>query len=299
VPNYRPDTFINTPPAPSPGSTVNSRDVTFTYASNRDYVTFECSLDGSDFSDCPSQGQTYTDLSDGQHQFEVRARDAGNNEDLSPATRTWTIDATAPTTPAITGPADNSFDTDGSVTLSGTAEPDSIVKVFDGTTAKGTTPPVDSSGSWSMTLSAVGEGSHTYTAKATDAAGNTSGSGGPITVKVDTTKPTVIGTTPLNRATNVARGTNLTATFSEKMSTVNMTTFKLFKVNADGTQTQITDVVVSLSSDRHVAKLDPFGTTTTLLARNTKYKGVITTETKDLSRNSLAQQKSWTFTTKP
>ncbi|HEX2742447.1 MAG TPA: hypothetical protein VHM69_18550, partial [Rubrobacter sp.] len=52
VPNYRPDTFISTPPAPSPGSTVNSKDVTFTYASNRNYVTFECSLDGSDFSQC-------------------------------------------------------------------------------------------------------------------------------------------------------------------------------------------------------------------------------------------------------
>jgi Bacterial Ig-like domain len=91
-----------------------------------------------------------------------------------------------------------------------------------------------------------------------------------------------------------------TATFSEKMgaSTVNTTTFKLFKVNADGTQTQITDVVVSLSSDGLTATLNPFGEKTTLLARSTKYKGVITTGTKDLAGNSLAQQKSWSFTTK-
>lgn len=113
VPNYRPDTFINTPPAPSPGSTVNSKDVTFTYASNRNYVTFECSLDGSDFSQCPSQGQTYSDLSEGQHLFKVRARDAGNNEDLSPATRTWKVDTVAPTVnnvspaDAVTGVASN------------------------------------------------------------------------------------------------------------------------------------------------------------------------------------------------
>ena len=99
----------------------------------------------------------------------------------------------------------------------------------------------------------------------------------------------------------MARGTDLTASFSEKMgaSTVNTTTFKLFKVNTDGTQTQITNVVVSLSPDGLTATLNPFGvqTPTLLLARSTKYKGVITTGTKDLAGNSLAQQKSWIFTT--
>jgi hypothetical protein len=98
----------------------------------------------------------------------------------------------------------------------------------------------------------------------------------------------------------VGRGTNLTASFSETMgaSSVNTTTFKLYKVNPDGTQTQITDVVVGLSSDGLTATLNPFGAKTTLLARSTKYKGVITTGTKDLAGNPLAQQKSWTFTTK-
>jgi hypothetical protein len=107
-------------------------------------------------------------------------------------------------------------------------------------------------------------------------------------------------TTPQSGATGVGRGTNLTATFSEKMetSTVNTTTFKLYKVNSDGTQTQITDVVVSLSSDGLKATLNPFGSKTTLLANRTKYKGVITTGTKDLAGNPLAQQRSWTFTTK-
>jgi Tol biopolymer transport system component len=210
-------------------------------------------------------------------------------------------DCTAPAPPIITSPANNSFDTDGSITISGTAEAGSIVKVFEGSTSKGTTP-VGSSGAWSTTLDAVGEGAHTYTAKATDAANNTSESSNPVTVKVDITKPTITATTPLNRTTNVARGTNLTATFSEQMmtSSIKGKTFKLFMVNADGTQTQITDVVVSLSSDDGLtAKLNPFGTTTTVLARNTKYKGVLTTGTKDLAGNSLAQRKSWTFTTKP
>jgi Bacterial Ig-like domain len=122
----------------------------------------------------------------------------------------------------------------------------------------------------------------------------------PSGVTVDTTQPMVKSTTP-SGVKRVARGTDLTASFSEKMepSSVDATTFKLFKVNSDGTQTQITDVVVSLNSDDGLkATLNPFGEKTTLLARSTKYKGVMTTGTKDLAGNSLAQQKSWTFTTK-
>jgi hypothetical protein len=89
---------------------------------------------------------------------------------------------------------------------------------------------------------------------------------------------------------------------------INTTTFKLFKVNLDGTQTQITNVTVALSTDGLVATLNPFGSsTTTHLARGTKYKAVITTGARDVAGNQLdqnstlsgSQQKAWTFTTSP
>jgi hypothetical protein len=91
------------------------------------------------------------------------------------------------------------------------------------------------------------------------------------------------------------------------ISSINKSTFKLFKVNPDGTQTQITNVTVALSTDGLVATLNPFGSsTTTHLARNTKYKAVITTGAKDVAGNPLdqsttagLQQKTWTFTTSP
>jgi hypothetical protein len=91
-------------------------------------------------------------------------------------------------------------------------------------------------------------------------------------------------------------------------SSITTSTFKLFKVNPDGTQTQITNVTVGLSTDELVATLNPFGTsTTTHLARGTKYRGVITTGAKDVADNQLDQntttagfqQKSWSFTTSP
>jgi hypothetical protein len=101
-----------------------------------------------------------------------------------------TPDVTAPSAPAITSPADNSYDNDGNFTVSGTAEANSTVELFEGTTSKGTTQ-AEGQGNWSKALTGVAQGSHTYTAKATDAAGNISGASNARTVIVDTTAPTV------------------------------------------------------------------------------------------------------------
>src|SRR5215217_771551 len=119
--------------------------------------------------------------------------------------------------------------------------------------------------------------------------------------------PRVASTSPANNAIGVAPSSNLTATFSEKMDplSISKSTFKLFKVNTAGSTTQITNVSVSLSTDGLVATLDPFETsTTTHLAKGTKYKGVITTGAKDVAGNPLdqqpttagSQQKVWSFT---
>jgi hypothetical protein len=125
------------------------------------------------------------------------------------------------------------------------------------------------------------------------------------TIIEDTIKPRVSTATPTGP--EIGRGTNVAATFSEKMSPTSITksTFKLFKVTSSG-MTQVTNVTVTLSSDGLKATLNPYGTSSTLLAARTKYKAVVTTGAKDLAGNALDQnsttagnqQKSWTFTTK-
>ena len=153
-------------------------------------------------------------------------------------------------------------------------------------------------------------GQHTFSVRAVDKAGNvdpTPASRSWTIETADTQAPKVTSTVPASNATGVKRNTNLTATFSEKMdpSTLTKSTFKLFKVNTDGSTTQITNVSVTPSTDGLKATLNPFGTSTTLLAKSTKYKAIVTTGAKDVAGNPLDQnpttsgnqQMVWSFKT--
>jgi bacillolysin len=302
----------------SDSGTSNSDDITnnntptFNGTAEAD-STVKIYVDGVEKGSGTATGGSYSittsALDDGPRSVTIKATDAaGNTSDASDALNV-TIDTTiaTPAAPDLVTASDSgssnsdNITNDTTPTFNGTAEAGASVSVLVDGVEKGS--GTATGGSYSITTSALDDDQHSVTVKTTDAAGNTSGPSNSRTVTVDTAKPQISNTTPLAGTTNVARGTNLTATFSEKMtaSSVNTTTFKLFKVNSDGTQTRITDVVVSLSANGLKATLNPFGvqTPTLLLARNTKYKGVVTTGAKDLAGNSLAQQKSWTFTTKP
>ena len=84
-------------------------------------------------------------------------------------------------------------------TFTGTAEPESTVTIYDtdGTTSLGSTTATG--GNWSVTTgSALSDGDHTITAKATDAAGNTGAASGGLVVTINTTIPHVILSPVLN-----------------------------------------------------------------------------------------------------
>lgn len=115
-----------------------------------------------------------------------------------------------------------------------------------------------------------------------------------VTSPLDTTSPKVDAVKPAEDAEDVTRTTNVTATFSERMdpSTLNTSTFKLFKVNKSGTTSRIADAPVRLSADGLRARLNPFGASTSELAPNTRYKAVVTAGAKDLAGNRLDQNSS-------
>ncbi len=77
---------------------------------------------------------------------------------------------------------------DNTLTLTGTAEAGSTVKVYDGTTLLGSAI-ANGSGAWTYTTAALANGAHSLTATATDAAGNTGAASTALAVTVDTTAP--------------------------------------------------------------------------------------------------------------
>ena len=60
-------------------------------------------MDGGSFTACTSPKTTGA-LSDGQHSFQVLAKDSANNLDQSPASRSFTVDATKPPPKDTTAP---------------------------------------------------------------------------------------------------------------------------------------------------------------------------------------------------
>jgi alpha-tubulin suppressor-like RCC1 family protein len=298
-----PDTTID-PNSVPPANTSNT-SASFVFSSpSTDVAGFECRRDGELFTSCISP-KNYADLPDGSHTFHVRAKDVAGNVDSSPASHAWTVDTVAPAAPSITAPADNSFDNDGAFDVSGTAEANSAVTIFEGANPVGTAT-ADGSGDWSKGLGGVAEGSHTYTAKATDAANNTSLESNARTVKVDVTAPALDtgnsdSVTPDNLARNVSRRTNVLATFSENLEMNAATLVTSSTVQVPGAFTLVNtktgatvDAVVSCDDPCLTVTLDPMNR----LARRTTYRAEITTAAEDLAGNPLGEVKSWTFKTK-
>ncbi len=81
-----------------PDNPTTSSTATFTYHASRPDTFFECSLDGSSFSSCPTSGATYAGLTDGPHTFSVRAIDSDNDTEASPPSYAFTVGT--PTAPA-------------------------------------------------------------------------------------------------------------------------------------------------------------------------------------------------------
>jgi hypothetical protein len=137
------------------------------------------------------------------------------------------------------------------------------------------------------------------------------GSGSATLSFTDTTAPRVTSVTPSVLGFQVARGTNVTATFSEKMdpATITTSTFKLYKWNNKKKSWQrLWDVNVGCvgTSSCTQAKLDPYASDSSkVMQANAKYKALVATAAEDINGNALDQYTSksgnqqmvWTFTT--
>ena len=107
-------------------------------------------------------------LSNAKHVLTATATSSSGQTSAASGAVTVTVDTVAPTAPVLSG---NAIVNTNQVKLSGTAEANSTVTVYDGSAAVGTAT-TNSSGAWSITTNALSTGTHALTAKAADAAGN-------------------------------------------------------------------------------------------------------------------------------
>lgn len=139
-------------------------------------------------------------LGNGQHTLTVTATDSAGNTSLPSGGFTYTVDTLAPTAPVITQVADDVGPLIGNLnngqatndplpTLSGTAEANSTVRIYDNGSFIGFTT-ADGTGAWTFTPGTqLGNGNHALTVTATDAAGNVSPTSAGFNIVVDTVAP--------------------------------------------------------------------------------------------------------------
>ncbi|WP_404534692.1 Ig-like domain-containing protein [Bradyrhizobium ottawaense] len=131
-------------------------------------------------------------LSDAKHALTATATNSSGQTSVASAALAVTVDTKAPAAPTI---ASHTVNSANQVVLSGTAEASSVVKVFDGPTQIGTTT-ANSSGAWGYTSAGLAVGSHSLTAKATDAAGNTGAASTSFAASISTSTAPATPTSP-------------------------------------------------------------------------------------------------------
>ncbi|WP_266204808.1 Ig-like domain-containing protein [Pontibacter kalidii] len=205
--------------ASHPGAVSNSSEAKFGFSSNEQHVTYEVSLDGGEYQET---GSSYTarGLAEGKHTLAVRATDAAGNTDPSPATHTWEIDTKAPETPTFAGITedrgpveDDQVTADNTLRLRGRAEAGAVVAVLEqGNVLGKATARQDGTWEYSHESIALKQGEYTFTATATDAAGNTSDPSKGFAVTIDLTAPKAAITTISSSVVNKAFPISITFT---------------------------------------------------------------------------------------
>ncbi len=160
-----------------------------------DSVAVTCQLDAQAAQPCTSPW-SYTGVADGSHTFTLRGTDAASN--VTTTSYTWTIDTTPPSLAITGGPASYANTTTAQFAFT-TGDASTVTCQLDGNGAAACTSP------WSYT--GLAQGSHSFTLRGTDAAGNTATK--VYTWTVDTVAPVVMLTGAPAAETN-----SKTATFS-------------------------------------------------------------------------------------
>ena len=163
-----------------------------------------------------------TDLGEGSYSFTANATDAAGNPGPASQSVDVTVDTTAPTAPAITDPVDGATLNTAISEISGTSGEEGLtIEVIDATLGSLGTTTSTTGGAWTLDITDLGEGSYSFTANATDAAGNPGPASQSVDVTVDTTAPTAPAITdPVDGATLNTAISEISGTSGEEGLTI-------------------------------------------------------------------------------
>jgi hypothetical protein len=169
------------------GTTEPGASISLTRLDTTENWSFKADGDGN-----WSFDYTGTPLPEGSYQFSGGAIDLAGNPSLSVSTFTVTVDITVPAAPTITGiTTDGGAQTSGktsdpTISLNGTAEANSTVTLTRADIGVIGTTTANAGGAWSFdyTSTELAVGSYTFSATASDAAGNASQPSGDFVVTV-------------------------------------------------------------------------------------------------------------------
>ncbi len=159
-------------------------------------------------------------LADGQHTIVASETNTGGTGSASVS---FTLDTKAPTVTSQLASDTGASATDkitSNATLSGTADPNAVIKFTVDRTAVTQTVTADASGKWSFTPTGLVDGQHTIVASETDVAGNTGSAS--LTFTLDTTAPVVTETASTSGVTGTG-GANATVHFTVDGTAVTQT----------------------------------------------------------------------------
>ncbi len=108
------DTALPVTMITGPSGQTNDSTPTFGFSSELG-STFQCRIDGGAFGACSGPGDAHTPavaLTDGLHTFEVKATDAAGNLELTPASRSFTVNTSVPPPPVVIPPPGDDDDDD-------------------------------------------------------------------------------------------------------------------------------------------------------------------------------------------
>ncbi|SHJ84911.1 Tryptophan-rich Synechocystis species C-terminal domain-containing protein [Bradyrhizobium lablabi] len=154
-------------------------------------------------------------LANAAHSFTATDRDAAGTVSAASAALNLTINAPPPPAPTVasfspdSGVVGDGITNVNQLTLTGTAPAGDTVEVFDGTTQIGNAT-ANSSGAWSFATATLSDGSHAFTGKAMDAAGNISTASAALNVTIDTVAPGaphIISDAPASATALIVTGT--------------------------------------------------------------------------------------------